>query len=105
MTLPLKTINKLSHNDIKTLDDYKLDSLLLVSTQKELNHIDVLLTEMDFFNQPTELGSFYPTENAITSLIKNNYGIIYCKRDYYEGNKSEERNIFVFYSPWKLFDK
>ncbi|CAM4493330.1 hypothetical protein [Paenibacillus tarimensis] len=101
----LKPINYLSHEEIEIIDDYYQDSLFVISNAEAppLSLSDFLFN-IEFLSQPASLGSYYPTEKLISSLIQNDKAIIYLKRDFFEENHLEERNIFVCYSPWVIVE-
>jgi len=92
-----------TNEQIDLMRDYYFDSMFIVC-KKELSSTEIinLLLDINLFNQPKELGSYYPTDNIISSLIEQDAAIVYIRRDFWENNSLEERDIMVSYSPWKI---
>ena len=99
----LKECTYIDSKQLEISRDYYFDSIYVISKDKnsseELIHI---LDGIDFFKQPKKLGTFCPTEEFITALIKYKVAVIFHKRDFCDIDCAKERPIFICYSPWKL---
>ena len=103
--LLINDITTISSIQLEVAIDYYLDTIYIVSkNRRSLDDLIQLLDRINLFNQPKTLGSFYPTENLINALVDYKVAVIYLKRGFSENNISEERDMFVCYSSWKLED-
>ncbi|MCM0649719.1 hypothetical protein NBE98_15235 [Clostridium swellfunianum] len=81
------------------IDDYYCDSMFVVS-EKELDEKRLiwLVGNLNLFNQPLELGDYFPTTDVIPSILREEIGIVFLKRHYCYWNHDQERDVFVYYT-------
>lgn len=73
----VKSINSLCFD---LIDDYYYDSMFVIS-HKELDEKELKeeVASLRLFNQPVELGDYFPTIDVISVITEDNIGIIYLK--------------------------
>lgn len=99
----LKECTYIDSKQLEISRDYYFDSIYIISKDKNYSEELInILDGIDFFKQPKKLGTFCPTEEFITTLIKYEVAVIFHKRDFCDIDCAKEKPIFICYSPWKL---
>lgn len=99
----LKECTYIDSKQLEISRDYYFDSIYIISKDKNYSEELIrILNGIDFFKQPKKLGTFCPTEEFITALIKYEVAVIFHKRDFCDIDCAKEKPIFICYSPWKL---